>query len=242
MKIAKIEINGLFAEKNIVWNVDPQVNILFGQNGTGKSTIFKIISLFLTGNECDEIYRYELEKLFNNAKIYCVEENSEPFELDKFHKNKIQFVDEHTDEFDFIFSGFFETLNIIKDSCSPLLEVMNEFLSMINKEIKYDYNQFVIANKTTNIETANWFDLSHGERYLLNLLLKVWLSKEKQHNFVLLHTPENHLHLNWQENLISRLKKLNPNAQFFIKTHSPAMIMNGWIDDAIDIEEISTPI
>ena len=241
MKIAKIEINGLFAEKNIVWNVDPQVNILVGQNGTGKSTIFKIISLFLTGNECDEIYRYELEKLFDNAKIYCVEDNGEPFELDKFHKNKIQFVDEHTYEFDFIISDFFETPNGIKDNCSPLLEVMNEFLSMINKEIKYDYNKFVISNKTTNIET-DWFDLSHGERYLLNLLLKVWLSKEKKHNFVLLHTPENHLHLNWQENLISRMIKLNPNAQFFIKTHSPAMIMNGWIDDAIDIEEISTPI
>lgn len=241
MKIAKIEINGLFAEKNIVWNVDPKVNILVGQNGTGKSTIFKIISLFLAGNECDEIYRYEIEKLFDNAKIYCVEDNGEPFELDKFHKNKIQFVDENTYEFDFISSNFSETLNEIKNNCAPLLEVMNEFLSMINKEIKYDYNKFVIANKTTNIET-DWFDLSYGERYLLSLLLKVWLSKEKQYNFVLLHTPENHLHVNWQENLISRMKKLNPNAQFFIKTHSPAMIMNGWIDDAIDIEEISTPI
>ena len=238
MKITKIEIAGLFFEKDIVWNVNPQINILTGVNGSGKSTILNTIGLFLAGSECDEIYRYKTEKLFENAKIHCVDDNyvGEPFELDKFHKNRIQFIE----EFNFI-SDFFETLATIQDSCEPLLEMINEFLSMINKEIKREHNKFVIINKNTNLE-LDWFDLSNGERYLLNLLLKICLSKENQQNFILLYEPEKHLHLDWQEILISRMIKLNPNAQFFIKTHSPAIIMNGWIDMCLDMSSISKPI
>ena len=37
--ISRIEINSLWGRKHIVWELRPDVNILSGVNGTGKSTI-----------------------------------------------------------------------------------------------------------------------------------------------------------------------------------------------------------
>ena len=37
--IKRIEIHGLWQRYNIVWNLEPDVNILSGINGGGKSTI-----------------------------------------------------------------------------------------------------------------------------------------------------------------------------------------------------------
>ena len=37
--IQRIEIKALWGKKNIVWNLRPDVNILSGINGIGKSTI-----------------------------------------------------------------------------------------------------------------------------------------------------------------------------------------------------------
>ena len=37
--ISRIEINSLWGRKHIVWDLRPDINILSGVNGTGKSTI-----------------------------------------------------------------------------------------------------------------------------------------------------------------------------------------------------------
>ena len=47
MKIEKIEIKGLFGKKDIFWKLNPQVNVLVGENGSGKSTILSIIYCML---------------------------------------------------------------------------------------------------------------------------------------------------------------------------------------------------
>jgi predicted ATP-binding protein involved in virulence len=40
--IKKIEIKDFLGQGNLVWNLDPEVNILGGKNGSGKSTILKV--------------------------------------------------------------------------------------------------------------------------------------------------------------------------------------------------------
>ena len=42
MKLNKIEITGLWHEFNLVWNLEPDVNILVGGNGAGKSTVLDL--------------------------------------------------------------------------------------------------------------------------------------------------------------------------------------------------------
>ena len=46
--IKKIEIEDFLGQGNLVWNLDPEVNILGGKNGSGKSTILKVCHYFLT--------------------------------------------------------------------------------------------------------------------------------------------------------------------------------------------------
>ena len=42
--IKRIEIKGLWGRKNIAWDLRPDVNILSGVNGIGKSTILPPLS------------------------------------------------------------------------------------------------------------------------------------------------------------------------------------------------------
>jgi energy-coupling factor transporter ATP-binding protein EcfA2 len=51
--------------------------------------------------------------------------------------------------------------------------------------------------------------------------------------------PEVSLHIEWQKKLIGFLRELNPNVQLIIATHSPAMIMNGWMDKVFNVEDIT---
>ena len=52
--------------------------------------------------------------------------------------------------------------------------------------------------------------------------------------------PEISLHLNWQEKLILTIKELNPWCQIIIVTHSPAIVMDGFMDCYVDMNEISS--
>lgn len=49
--IKSIDIKGLFGEKDLHWDLRQDVNILGGQNGSGKSTILRALYLLLKGGE-----------------------------------------------------------------------------------------------------------------------------------------------------------------------------------------------
>ena len=50
--------------------------------------------------------------------------------------------------------------------------------------------------------------------------------------------PEISLHMDWQEKLIKYIRELNPNAQLIIATHSPAIIMDGWLDRISELSDL----
>ncbi|MDR9379544.1 AAA family ATPase [Escherichia coli] len=96
------------------------------------------------------------------------------------------------------------------------------------------YAKDVFRNAEINIE-----NLSSGERQLLYILSRVANTKDKP-SFFLMDEPEISLHLNWQEKLISTIKELNPWCQIIIVTHSPAIVMDGFMDCYVDMNEISS--
>jgi len=79
--------------------------------------------------------------------------------------------------------------------------------------------------------------LSSGERQLLYIMAKVANTKNSP-AFLLMDEPEISLHLNWQEKLLDSIKTLNPHCQIVVVTHSPAIIMEGYMDSYIDMENI----
>ena len=69
---------------------------------------------------------------------------------------------------------------------------------------------------------------------LLFLLLSAFLLRKKCDLF-LLDEPEISLHLEWQKKLIQSLRRLAPDSQFVIVTHSPGIVMKGWMDKTINL-------
>jgi predicted ATP-dependent endonuclease of OLD family len=51
--------------------------------------------------------------------------------------------------------------------------------------------------------------------------------------------PEVSLHIEWQKRLIDLCIELNPNVQIILTTHSPAVIMNGWMDSVTEVTDIT---
>ncbi|GBQ13317.1 hypothetical protein CFR78_14335 [Komagataeibacter rhaeticus] len=49
--------------------------------------------------------------------------------------------------------------------------------------------------------------------------------------------PELSLHIDWQENLVPSLKKINPNSQVIFATHSPD-IVGAYKDRTINLEKL----
>jgi predicted ATP-binding protein involved in virulence len=47
------------------------------------------------------------------------------------------------------------------------------------------------------------------------------------------------LPLERQQPLIALIRELNPNVQIILTTHSPAMIMDGWMDAVTEVSDIT---
>ena len=95
-----------------------------------------------------------------------------------------------------------------------------------------------LAQFHQNGETLTPYQLSSGEKQLLVILLTV-LVENNEHYALLMDEPEISLHIEWQQQLIGLIRKLNPNAQIILSTHSPALIMDGWMDVVTEVNEIT---
>jgi len=126
----------------------------------------------------------------------------------------------------------------IKARIDGFCEIINNLFKTTGKRIEIAGNKF---NVLSNDQSISLETLSSGEKLILLILLRVFLLDGKC-AFVLLDEPENSLDISWQCELINILVKLNPNAQYFITSHSPSIFGDGWSDKIIYMEDITTPI
>jgi ABC-type glutathione transport system ATPase component len=82
------------------------------------------------------------------------------------------------------------------------------------------------------------YQLSSGEKQILAILLTVLVEDRKPY-VLFMDEPEVSLHVDWQKQLIDLILRLNPNVQIILTTHSPAVIMNGWIDHVTEVSDIT---
>ena len=87
-------------------------------------------------------------------------------------------------------------------------------------------------------ETLMPYKLSSGEKQILVILLTV-LVEDQQPYVLLMDEPEVSLHIEWQKRLIELILELNPNVQIILTTHSPAVIMSGWMDKVTEVSDIT---
>ena len=86
-------------------------------------------------------------------------------------------------------------------------------------------------------ETLLPYQLSSGEKQILAILLTVLVQDNKPY-VLFMDEPEVSLHVDWQQQLIDLILGLNPNVQIILTTHSPAVIMNGWMDKVTEVSDI----
>ena len=87
-------------------------------------------------------------------------------------------------------------------------------------------------------ETLLPYQLSSGEKQMLAILLTV-LVEDCRPYVLFMDEPEVSLHVDWQKELIDLILQLNPNVQIILTTHSPAVIMNGWMEHVTEVTDIT---
>ncbi len=114
-------------------------------------------------------------------------------------------------------------------------DMMDELYSDTHKLIDRRSNEIQF---TQNGDVLTPYQLSSGEKQLLVILLTV-LVENNEHYALIMDEPEISLHIEWQQKLIGLIRELNPNAQIILSTHSPALIMDGWMGNVTEVNEIT---
>jgi len=114
-------------------------------------------------------------------------------------------------------------------------EMLDELFGETNKKVNRDKNEIAFLLEETKEIQAH--QLSSGEKQLLVILLTVLIQDNKS-SILFMDEPEVSLHIEWQKKLIGFIRELNPNVQIIIATHSPAIIMNGWLDKVFNMSDI----
>ena len=114
--------------------------------------------------------------------------------------------------------------------------MIDNLFSYTGKTIDRKSNDIVFYQ---NGERLSPYRLSSGEKQMVLILLTV-LVREGEHSVLFMDEPEASLHIEWQQKLIGMIRELNPDLQLILTTHSPAVIMEGWLDAVTEVSDIST--
>ena len=221
---------------SIIANED--VNIIVGINGSGKTTLL------------NEIYKLALENLEDKNQVIYVPSIDNIAMRDKRKTSNALTQDLEFYMFDMKTgpSMMYYRMSMIDASAEKQAEMkvrIEDFRSVINGLFQETEKHIVIEGNKFNIVSKGQIlpidALSSGEKQILLIMLRVFLLEGKE-SYVLLDEPENSLDISWQYKLIDTLTKLNPNAQFFITTHSPSIFGAGWGDKIIYMEDVATPV
>ena len=262
--IEQIEIDSLWSgKKHVVWNLDRKVNILSGVNGMGKSTILnKVIKGLYAGGEFPshmlkgvrlkvfpedakwirfDVIRSFDRPLMNRERIERLDINLAT-ELDwQLFQLQRKYLDYQVNIGNRIISvlqsGDPDAAIKAQELSKPkkrFQDLMDDLFSDTGKKIVRTANEIFF---TQIGETLVPYQLSSGEKQMLAILLTV-LVEDQQPYVLFMDEPEVSLHIEWQKRLIDLILELNPNVQIILTTHSPAVIMNGWLDKVTEVSDI----
>ncbi len=266
--IRRIEIHGLWNRYDIAWDLRPDVNILSGINGVGKTTILNRSVNYLeeTSGRLKDGALEGVQVWFDNEDATYI-----PFDVIRSYDRPLvqgDFTARMADplvrtEIDWqiyllqrryldyqvnignkmisMLSSDDEQRAKASDLAKPKVLFQNMIDQLFNYTGKHIDRQ---SNELTFIqygETITAYQLSAGEKHMLVILLTALLHCG-EHSVLFMDEPEASLHIEWQEQLISMIRELNPNIQLILSTHSPAVIMHGWMDAVTEVSDIAKEI
>ena len=272
--IQSIEIKALWkGGRHVVWNLQPDVNILSGINGVGKSTIINHSARTLAEIDRDEIVpkdapqgvtiklmpedatyiKFDVIRSFDRPLLHSdllekLSDSRVKTELDwQIYRLQKRFLDYQVNIgnriIELLTSGDPEDQVKATEVSAPkkqFQDMIDELFADTRKKIDRKSNeiQFIQTNGNGTTEIITPYQLSSGEKQMLAILLTV-LVENREPYALLMDEPEISLHIDWQQRLIDLIRDLNPNAQIILSTHSPALIMDGWMSNVTEVGDIS---
>ena len=272
--IQSIEIKALWkGGRHIVWHLQPDVNILSGINGVGKSTIINHSARTLSMIDQDEIrleeapqgvtiklmpedatyIKFDVIRSFDRPLLHSdllekLSDSRVKTELDwQIYRLQKRFLDYQVNIgnriIELLTSGNPDDQLKAAEVSAPkkqFQDMVDELFADTNKVIDRKSNeiQFIQTSDSGTTETITPYQLSSGEKQMLAILLTV-LVENREPYALLMDEPEISLHIDWQQRLIDLIRQLNPHAQIILSTHSPALIMDGWMGNVTEVNEIS---
>lgn len=237
IKIPEIEVN-LWNKSIVKFKPHPDVNIIVGINGSGKTTLLTEIEKTLykkLGKDGAYIYIPSIDNLsVNDGRKKSNALTQALYSYIYYNKDSQSLMYYRMSLID---ASAKQESNIRKRT-NEFCEVVNTLFKETEKFIEIKGDKFIINSRGSLLAIE---DLSSGEKQILLLLLRIFLLDEKE-SVVLIDEPENSLDISWQYKLIDLFVKLNPNAQFFITTHSPSIFGDGWGDNIIYMEDVTVKI
>jgi ABC-type cobalamin/Fe3+-siderophores transport system ATPase subunit len=271
--ITRIEIKALWAgHRHIVWNLRPDVNILSGVNGVGKSTILRKSVAIL--HQYGDTLGHELsaDKSLPGVQIDFSPKDADCVRFDDIHSFDRPLL--HADLLEKLADGRVATeldfqiyqlqrkyldyqVNLgnrmialltqqdpsAKDAAVEVMRMKGVFQDMVDDLFKETGKRMVRESNEILFEqdgeTLTPYKLSSGEKQMMVILLTV-LVEDCQPYVLFMDEPEASLHIDWQQRLIGLIRTLNPKVQIVLTTHSPAVIMNGWMDAVTEVSDIVT--
>ena len=266
--IERIEIASLWSgQKHIVWDLQRNVNVLSGVNGVGKSTILNKVILTLAGEkskatplapdvkityspaDADSV-RFDVVRSFDRPLIHSglletLADDRVATELDwQLYLLQRRYLDYQVNVGNRMIAMLTggdplaaEKAHEAAQAKQQFQDVVDELFGETGKTIVRTSNEILLNQYG---ETLSPYKLSAGEKQMLVILLTV-LVEDRQPYVLFMDEPEISLHVEWQQKLITLIRKLNPNVQLILTTHSPAVIMNGWMDAVTEVSDITCP-
>lgn len=263
--IEQVEIESLWSgRRHVEWELDRKVNILSGINGVGKSTILNklVKSVGITGdiynhllkgvhikvNPADATHiRFDVIRSFDrpllNADMLSEVGANLVTELDwQLFKLQRKFLDYQVNIGNRIIAALQSGEPDAAVKAQQLSEPKKKFQDLIDDLFSETGKKIIRTENEIRFsqigETLFPYQLSSGEKQMLVILLTV-LIEDNLPYVLFMDEPEVSLHIEWQKRLIDLILDLNPNVQIILTTHSPAVIMNGWMDNVTEVSDIT---
>ena len=260
--IRRIEIDSLWSgKKHVVWELNRQVNILSGINGVGKSTILnKIIkSVNTNGDIINHLWkgvRIEVEPadathirfdiirsldspMLDNETLNMVDtriRSALDFQLYHLQRKYLDYqVNIGNRIIEQLQQGHADAAQQLSEKKSRFQDIVDDLFTETGKKIVRTENEIRFSQIG---ETLVPYQLSSGEKQILAILLTV-LVEDNLPYVLFMDEPEVSLHIEWQKRIIDLCIELNPNVQIVLTTHSPAVVMNGWMDAVTEVTDIT---
>lgn len=263
--ISRIEIEALWSgRRHVIWDLNRDVNILSGVNGVGKSTILnkavhRLVQLPIElernlpgvrltfSPEDATTVRFDVIRSFDRPLMHGdvldkITDTRLTTELDwQLYQLQRRYLDYQVDVGNRMIELLTGGAPDAQQQAQAVAAAKTHFQDMIDSLFRETGKQ--IVRKCNEIrfsqlgETLLPYQLSSGEKQMLIILLTVLVENRKPY-VLFMDEPEVSLHVEWQQRLIGCIRELNPNVQIILTTHSPAVIMNGWMDVVTDVEDI----